>query len=261
MAAPGARVGDPGADGRSGHLDAAGQARPDHGRGEDDRRCGPSDVSNGTAARRNRRRLGRLRGSGRPRRLGTWLVPLPPGPLGPVPASATARRAAMSSSGSWASRLTPASAIRAVFSRPCPAMGRKLTTGKPARIASREVSPPAFSTRASQAAMSAGMSSVHPRMTELPAAPAARAATSARSRSSRPHTTTGVKRLCGDRSPGGLHATDAPRAGHHEHGRVGWTEAQRRPRRLPGRKGRGIEGLGEPPARRPRPAGRCDGRP
>jgi len=77
--------------------------------------------------------------------------------------------------------------------------------GSPTDRASMAVSPPAFSTKASLAAMSPGMSSVHP-STRPPGIRLSRS----RSRSSRPHTTMGTKRPweapAGDAPP-----LDAPR--------------------------------------------------
>ncbi len=86
-----------------------------------------------------------------------WIMPVRTGP-----ARVTRSRRSSSSAGDLAIRLTPARCISDVFCLPCPAMGRKLMIGRPIDNASIEVSPPAFSTMASAAAMRAGMSSRHP---------------------------------------------------------------------------------------------------
>ena len=55
--------------------------------------------------------------------------------------------------------------MAAALLRPWPGIGRKLTSGSPADIASRDVSPPAFSTRTSHAAITPAMSSLQPSTT------------------------------------------------------------------------------------------------
>ncbi|PSK61401.1 hypothetical protein B0E53_06702 [Micromonospora sp. MH33] len=71
------------------------------------------------------------------------------------------------------------------MARPCPGIGRYVTTGTPQANASWQVSPPAFSTTTSTARISVGMSSTQPKTCSSPAL------SRWYSSSFRPHTTTG----------------------------------------------------------------------
>ena len=62
----------------------------------------------------------------------------------------------------------PARSMCLLLSSPCPGSGSNITTGSPAAKASRQVSPPAFATRASHAAIRPGIRSVNPNTTARP---------------------------------------------------------------------------------------------
>ena len=151
--------------GRRGHTDAGREPEPSQSAGEDGGGTGAGHPYDGAQARpRPRPREGQV-GDGdggvageKPGRGGK--LRLPGGAGRP-----SRTRLSTSSVASRARQVTPAADMMAALLRPCPGMAWKLTSGRPAAMASKDVSPPAFSTSTSQAAINPAMSSVQPSTT------------------------------------------------------------------------------------------------